>query len=89
VLEKELKAVQQMVKEEMENMVELSIPLEVEIHWGKNWNEAHRKKYNLYYPGFNLTELFDYREYLYRNLIRKRSTLLKYPQLRRLFLHFP
>ncbi len=41
VLEKELKAVQQLVKEEMANVVELSISLEVEIHWGKNWNEAH------------------------------------------------
>jgi len=41
VLEKELEAVQQVVKEEMENLVELSIPLEVEIHWGGNWNEAH------------------------------------------------
>jgi DNA polymerase I-like protein with 3'-5' exonuclease and polymerase domains len=41
VLEKELEAVQQLVKEEMENVVELSISLEVEIHWGKNWNVAH------------------------------------------------
>jgi len=36
VLEKELEAVQQMVKEEMENVVALSISLEVEIHCGKN-----------------------------------------------------
>jgi DNA polymerase-1 len=41
VPEKELEVVKQMVKEEMENVVELSIPLEVEIHWGKNWSEAH------------------------------------------------
>jgi DNA polymerase-1 len=41
VPEKELEAVQQLVKEEMENVVELTVPLEVEIHWGKNWNEAH------------------------------------------------
>ena len=41
VSEKELEAVQQMVKEEMENVTEMSIPLEVEIHWGKNWSEAH------------------------------------------------
>jgi len=39
--EKELEVVQQMVKEEMERVVELTIPLEVEIHWGKNWSEAH------------------------------------------------
>jgi len=41
VPEKELKVVQQMVKEEMENVVELTILLEVEINWGKNWSEAH------------------------------------------------
>lgn len=41
VPEKELEVVQQMVKEEMESVVELTIPLEVEIHWGKNWREAH------------------------------------------------
>jgi len=39
--EKELEVVQKMVKEEMESVVELTIPLEVEIHWGKNWSEAH------------------------------------------------
>ncbi|MDX1777352.1 MAG: DNA polymerase I [Thermodesulfobacteriota bacterium] len=41
VPEKELEPVAKMVKEEMENVMELSIPLKVEIHWGKTWNEAH------------------------------------------------
>lgn len=41
VPEKELEVVQQMVKEEMENVVELTVSLEVETHWGKNWSEAH------------------------------------------------
>jgi len=41
VPEKELEIVERMVKEEMESVVELTIPLEVEIHWGGNWSEAH------------------------------------------------
>lgn len=41
VPESELEAVQKMVKEEMEEVVKLSIPLEVDVHWGKNWSEAH------------------------------------------------
>ena len=41
VPEKELEAVAHMVREEMENVMELTIPLKVEIHWGKTWNEAH------------------------------------------------
>jgi DNA polymerase-1 len=41
VPEKELETVAEMVKEEMENVMELTIPLKVEIHWGKTWNEAH------------------------------------------------
>jgi len=41
VPESELEAVQKMVKEEMEKVVKLSIPLEVDVHWGKNWSEAH------------------------------------------------
>jgi len=41
VPEKELELVSQMVKEEMENVMELTIPLRVEIHWGKTWSEAH------------------------------------------------
>ena len=39
--EKELEAVKQLVQEEMENVVKLTVPLKVGIHWGKNWNEAH------------------------------------------------
>ena len=41
VPEKELDAVAQMVGKEMENVMELTVPLKVEIHWGKTWNEAH------------------------------------------------
>jgi DNA polymerase-1 len=41
VPEKELETVAQMVKEAMENVMELTIPLKVEMHWGKTWNEAH------------------------------------------------
>ena len=39
--EKELEAVKQLVQEEMENVVEMTVPLKVGIHWGKNWSEAH------------------------------------------------
>ena len=28
------------VKEEMENVVQLSVPLTADAHWGKNWLEA-------------------------------------------------
>jgi DNA polymerase-1 len=41
VPEKELKAVQTLVKEEMEGVMKLTIPLKVEIGVGKNWAEAH------------------------------------------------
>jgi DNA polymerase-1 len=41
VPEKELETVSLIVKEAMENVMELTIPLKVEIHWGKTWNEAH------------------------------------------------
>jgi DNA polymerase-1 len=41
VPENELELVKQLVKEEMENVVELTVPLVVEIHWGKTWDEAH------------------------------------------------
>ncbi len=30
-----------MVKSEMENALQLSVPLKVEVYWGKNWDEAH------------------------------------------------
>ena len=36
-----LETVSQMVREEMENVMELTIPLKVDIHWGKTWSEAH------------------------------------------------
>jgi DNA polymerase-1 len=41
VPEQEKKALQKMVREEMEHAVELSVPLKVEIGTGKNWAEAH------------------------------------------------
>ena len=33
-------AVAQLLEEEMENVVHLSVPLTAEAHWGKNWLEA-------------------------------------------------
>ncbi len=39
--EKEKDAVMALVKEEMENVVRLNVPLKVEIAAGKNWDEAH------------------------------------------------
>jgi|Deesub1362B_J571_1020462.scaffolds.fasta_scaffold00011_127 DNA polymerase-1 len=41
VHEEELSYVKEMVKEEMESVVKLSVPLKVEIGTGKNWAEAH------------------------------------------------
>ncbi|HBS84971.1 MAG: DNA polymerase I [Bacteroidetes bacterium GWF2_38_335] len=41
VPENELKQVEQIVKEEMENAVKLAVPLTVETGFGKNWLEAH------------------------------------------------
>ena len=41
VAEKEVKAIQALVKEEMEGVMKLMIPLKVEIGVGKNWAEAH------------------------------------------------
>ena len=37
----EIDMLQQIVREEMENVIELSIPLTVECNYGKNWLEAH------------------------------------------------
>jgi DNA polymerase-1 len=31
-----------MVRSEMEGAIKLSVPLKVEIAWGKNWDEAHQ-----------------------------------------------
>jgi len=37
----ELEAVTGIVRKEMEEVMQLSVPLRVEIHYGKNWAEAH------------------------------------------------
>ena len=37
----EVARLEQIVREEMENVVELSIPLTVECNYGNNWLEAH------------------------------------------------
>ncbi|NJD55393.1 MAG: DNA polymerase I [Nitrospirae bacterium] len=39
--EAELEAVQRMVREEMEGVLKLSVPLKVDIGHGRNWAEAH------------------------------------------------
>lgn len=41
VPEGELQKAISVIKEEMESVIELSIPLKVSIHWGRNWAEAH------------------------------------------------
>lgn len=41
VPEEELHQAISLIKEEMESVIELSVPLKVSIHWGKNWAEAH------------------------------------------------
>jgi DNA polymerase-1 len=41
VPEKELDIATKIVKDEMEGVYPLKIPLQVDIHWGKNWDEAH------------------------------------------------
>lgn len=41
VVAEELEAVMKIVKREMENVCTLSIPLEVDCNYGKNWLEAH------------------------------------------------
>ena len=40
VTNEEKEQVASLIKECMENVVSLSVPLEVDIHWGKNWAEA-------------------------------------------------
>jgi len=37
----ELDAVKTIVKNEMEGVYPLHVPLKVDINWGKNWDEAH------------------------------------------------
>lgn len=41
VPEKELEIMKQIVREEMEGVMELKVPLKVDIGIGKNWSEAH------------------------------------------------
>lgn len=40
VPEKDAKKVAEFVKEKMENVVKLSVPIEVSVEWGSNWGEA-------------------------------------------------
>ena len=40
-LREEVDVLQKIVKEEMENVIELSVPLTVECNYGNNWLEAH------------------------------------------------
>ncbi len=37
----ELETVRDIVRKEMEGVIRLSVPLKVDIHYGKNWSEAH------------------------------------------------
>jgi DNA polymerase-1 len=39
--EHEIEALRSLVKEEMEGVVEMSVPLKVDISWGNNWSEVH------------------------------------------------
>jgi DNA polymerase-1 len=39
--ETELDVVTRMVREEMEGVMSLSVPLKVEIGYGRNWSDAH------------------------------------------------
>jgi DNA polymerase-1 len=41
VPEQEIEVIRMMVKEEMEGVYRLDVPLVVDIHTGKNWDEAH------------------------------------------------
>jgi len=41
VPEKELDRASQLIKDEMEYVYPLNVPLKVDINWGKNWEEAH------------------------------------------------
>ncbi len=41
VLKEEVEVVKSIVKECMENVVQLSVPLSVEMGVGQNWQEAH------------------------------------------------
>ncbi len=39
--DRELDAVSELIRNEMEGVMEMSVPLKVAITWGKNWGEAH------------------------------------------------
>ncbi len=41
VPEQEIETVQKLVRHEMESAMKLSVPLKVDMGWGKNWAEAH------------------------------------------------
>ena len=41
VPQEELDSAARLIKEEMEGVYPLHIPLKVDINWGKNWGEAH------------------------------------------------
>jgi len=41
VSEDEIEQIKKLVKEKMEGVMNLSVPIIAEIHTGKNWNEAH------------------------------------------------
>jgi DNA polymerase I len=41
VLPEELEVMREIVRKEMEGVVEFSVPLRVDIYHGKNWAEAH------------------------------------------------
>ena len=41
VPEGEIERLGNMVREVMENVVELRVPLEVDVSWGDNWAQAH------------------------------------------------
>jgi len=40
-LDGEIKSASELIREEMEGVMEMSVPLEVAITWGKTWGEAH------------------------------------------------
>jgi DNA polymerase-1 len=41
VPEEELREAANLVKQEMEGVIDISVPLKIDISSGKNWSEAH------------------------------------------------
>jgi DNA polymerase-1 len=39
--EQEIERLRDLVKSEMEGVLEMSVPLKVDISWGNNWSEVH------------------------------------------------